>query len=289
LSFGDSLGDNLLLTTLAKGLYHQGHKNIWVKCDHAFLFQNNPHVKLLLPFNALLSTHLLRLFKVKMINPAYTEYDEKTDRDLIPEKHIILKMADLVGLKGSIANKPDLYLNQSEEQNQALPIKQIAIVTSTRGAKFPMRNKEWLIERYQQIVDKFYSDYKFIQLGTENDFPLKNVCDLRGKTSVRDSASILKNSILMISHVGFMMHLARSVDCRAVIIYGGREKPEQSGYSCFENIYSDMECSPCWLHNKCDFNNKCMTVISAKMVELAVSNQLKLIGKPLTVDLLYND
>jgi len=28
------------------------------------------------------------------------------------------------------------------------------------------------------------------------------------------------------------MHLARAVDCRAVIVYGGRERPEISGYIC---------------------------------------------------------
>jgi ADP-heptose:LPS heptosyltransferase len=152
-----------------------------------------------------------------------------------------------------------------------------------------MRNKEWIMERYQQIVDKFCPDYQFIQLGTANDGPLNHVYDLRGKTSVRDTASILKSSVLMISHVGFMMHLARSVDCPSVIIYGGREKPEQSGYSCFENIYSDIECSPCWFQNKCDYKNKCMTAISAEIVEQAVLNQLRQTGKPLSVDVLYND
>jgi hypothetical protein len=288
LFFGDSLGDNLLLSIVAKELFNKGFTNIWIKCDHDFLFYHNPHVRLVLPFKTLLSKHLLRLLQVRIVHPVYSRYDVATDRDQIPEKHIILKMADSVGLKGSLVNKPDLYLTPAEIESGASCIKQIVIVTSTKDAKVPMRNKEWLIERYQQIVNKFYLDYQFIHLGARGDASLNNVLDLRGKTSVRESACILKNSLLMISHVGFMMHLARAVDCRAVIIYGGREKPEQSGYSCFENIYTDVACSPCWLHNTCDFDHRCMVSISADMVEKAVLNQLNLSEKSLAQDLLYN-
>ena len=288
LSFGDSLGDNLLLTTLACELNTRGYKNVWIKCDHDFLFENNPDIKLVLPYQTLLSSYLLKLFNVKTIFPRYTVYDADTDRDIIPEKHIILKMADSLNLKGGIINKPYFFLNEAEVQKGFYAQKQIAITTSTSGALKPMKNKEWYTERYQQIVDKYSPEYQFLQLGTKNDEPLNNVTDFRGKTTVRESAAILKNSTLMVSHVGFMMHLARAVDCPSVIIYGGREKPEQSGYSCFNNIYSAVECSPCWLHNKCDYDKKCMKMISADMVETEILKQLQLQPKPLVAETLYN-
>lgn len=289
LLFGESLGDNLLLSTLARELYDTGYKKIWIKCDHSFLFDHNPHIKLVVPFQELLSTYLLRLFRIKVINPAYTYYNKSTDGDLIPEKHIVLKMADAVGLKGKFINKPDFYLNGTERANGFKTSKQIVIITSSKKAKIPMQNKEWFPERYQHIVDTFGHDYQFIQLGSAEDAPLNNVLDLRGKTSVRESAAILSNSLLMISHVGFMMHLARAVNCRSVIIYGGRENPEQSGYAGFENIYSAVACSPCWLHNRCDFSHQCMVSISAQMVVRAVLKQLSVAGEPLAIDILYND
>lgn len=288
LFFGESLGDNLLLSTLAKGLYETGYKKIWIKCDHSFLFDQNPHVKLVLPLQDLLSTYLLKLFRVKVINPVYTTYNESTDADLVPDKHIILKMADCVGLKGEVINRPDFYLNGADIAEGFKSPRQIVIITSSKKARVPMQNKEWLPERYQHIVDKFSPDYRFIQLGAAEDAPLDNVLDLRGKTSVRQSAAILSNSVLMISHVGFMMHLARAVDCRSVIVYGGRERPDQSGYACFENIYSAMPCSPCWLHNKCDFDHECMVSISAQMAEQAILKQLNLAGEPLAIDILHN-
>ena len=289
LSFGDSLGDNLLLTVLAKELKVRGHKNVWIKCDHNFLFDNNPDIKLVLPYKTLLSTPVLKFFNVKIAFPRYTTYQPDIDRDIIPEKHILLKMADSLNLKGSIINKPYFFLTDSEIEKGAYAKKKIVITTSTSGALKPMKNKEWYAERYQEVVDKFYPEYQFIQLGTRDDYPLANVIDLRGKTTVRETAAILKNAAMLVTHVGFIMHLARTVDCRSVIVYGGRERPDQSGYACFDNIYSAVECSPCWLHNICPYNKKCMDVISADIVETAILNQLQLVNEPLVAETLYND
>ena len=289
LSFGDSLGDNLLLTTLAGGLHQNGHQNIWIKCNHQSLFAGCPYVKLVLPYNTLLSTTILKAFKVRFVRPEYTNYDKETDRDDIPEKHIILKMADCLPLKGPISNKPTLVLTPEEIAKAGFAKNHIVITCSTSGAVVPMRNKEWITERYQQVVDLLYGDYQFIQLGTKNDPLLNNVTDLRGKLSVRESAAILKNALMAITHVGFTMHLARAVDCRAVIIYGGRETPAQSGYACFNNIYNAVPCSPCWLHNRCDFDKRCMTAITAETVKDAVLEEAKRYGQPLDVDVLVND
>jgi hypothetical protein len=288
LSFGHSLGDNLLLTTLAKELYGRGYKNVWIKCDHSSLFANNPYVRLVLPYSALLSTTVLRLFGVKSISPVYTVYDKETDRDQIPEKHIILKMADFIGLKGEICNKPVLNLEPEELSNGKIGENHIVIVTATVGATVPITNKEWLFDRYQEVVNTLYNQVNFIQLGSVNDPKLDNVTDMRGKTTIRQSASILKNALLLVSHVGFMMHLARAVNRNAVIIYGGREMPEQSGYGCFNNIYTAVTCSPCWLHNRCDYGKKCMTAITSQQVVSTILAELQN-KTPLAVDQLNNN
>ena len=61
-----------------------------------------------------------------------------------------------------------------------------------------------------------------------------------------------------------VMHLARAVDCRSVIIYGGREHPSQSGYSANENLYWSGACAPCWLRNDCNYGRICMQRNSAR-------------------------
>ncbi len=288
IAFGESLGDNMLLTVLTAELYERGFKNIWVKSDKALLFEHNPHIKLVLPFNTLLSGLVLKLFGTKTVYPKYTVYNKETDSDQIPEKHIILKMADDLQLQGNIKTRPVLNLTPAERHSGEWAKNTIIITTSAMAALFPMRNKEWIIGRYKQVVDRFKADYQFIQLGSPTDAPLTDVIDMRGKTDVRQTAAILSNAALLLSHVGFMMHLARAVDCRAVIIYGGRERPDQSGYACFENIYSAVQCSPCWLHNTCHYDKKCMNMISADMVADAVLKQLGLSNEPLSADLLVN-
>ncbi|MEB0250123.1 hypothetical protein QN344_08235, partial [Mucilaginibacter sp. 5B2] len=281
-------GDNLLLTVLTAALYERGSKNVWVKSDRGQLFEYNPHIKLVLPFNTLLSGSVLKLFGTKTIYPKYTVYNKATDSDKVPEKHIILKMADDLQLQGDIKAKPVLNLTSVEHHSCEWAKNAIVITTSATAALFPMRNKEWIADRYQQMVNRLKDDYRFIQVGSVTDDPLNGVTDMRGKTDVRQTAAILSNAALLLSHVGFMMHLARAVDCHAVIIYGGREKPDQSGYACFENIYSAVECSPCWLHNTCHYDKKCMDTISVDLVADAVLKQLSLKNEPLSADLLVN-
>ena len=106
---------------------------------------------------------------------------------------------------------------------------------------------------------------------------------MRGKTSLRESAAILANSLIFIGLVGFLMHLARAVDCRSVIVFGGRERPWQVGYVANCNLTGDNPCSPCWLRNRCDYEGACMDMIDAGEVLAAAESQLRRRGLPLEV------
>jgi hypothetical protein len=68
------------------------------------------------------------------------------------------------------------------------------------------------------------------------------------------------------------------VDCRSVIVYGGREKPAQTGYVANKNLYSQVRCAPCWLRNPCDFDRKCMDMITSKQVIAATAEQISKYG-----------
>jgi len=68
-----------------------------------------------------------------------------------------------------------------------------------------------------------------------------------------------------------------------VIIYGGRLMPSQIGYIANQNLYSPIECAPCWLRNPCDFNRKCMDMITAEQVVAAATKQIAKHGAPLEV------
>ena len=93
------------------------------------------------------------------------------------------------------------------------------------SARHPAQNKQWYPERFQAVVDALQKEAEFIQLGSDEDPPLANVTDLRGATTIRQSAAILYQARLHLGHEGFLMHLARAVECPSVIVFGGRVAP----------------------------------------------------------------
>lgn len=146
-----------------------------------------------------------------------------------------------------------------------------------------MYNKEWDFNRMQEVCTSLKNDFRIIQLGSISDPPLSGSLDLRGKSTLRQSAAILANSLCFIGPVGFLMHLARSVDCRGVILYGGRENPDLTGYISNINLYSDLACSPCWQRNRCDYGRLCMEKIQSDEVIKAVYKQISLNGHSIEV------
>ena len=173
----------------------------------------------------------------------------------------------------TIANPiPEIFLTDKEISDGNIFEKQICIQSEGRSALMQMNIKEWYPDRFQEIVNYFSNRYQFIQIGSVTDYPLQNVLDKRGKTSFRESAALLKNSLLFIGLEGFIMHLAASVNCKSVIIFGGRSLPDLVGYSQNINIYTKTECSPCWGVNSCDYNKKCMDQITAESVISEIEN-----------------
>jgi hypothetical protein len=193
-------------------------------------------------------------------------------------------MCQKAGILGSITLKPHFILHESEKEQGQVTSRQITIQTSGLTARHAMHNKNWFVEGYQEVVSSLKSKYNFVQIGSLSDPPLEGVLDLRGKTTIRQTAALLCRSLVFVGQVGLLMHLARAVDCRSVILYGGREKPSQSGYSCNENLYSEVGCSPCWRMNTCPYDMECMRRISAADVLRAVEAQVEKYGAPLICD-----
>jgi ADP-heptose:LPS heptosyltransferase len=92
--------------------------------------------------------------------------------------------------------------------------------------------------------------------------------------------------VLFLGQVGFPMHLARAVDRPAVIVYGGREMPWQSGYPCNANLSTPLPCAPCWRWNACDnpIERECMRRIGVDEVVAAVRERAARADEPLEVD-----
>lgn len=267
-SFTGGLGDHLLCTIPFR-LLKAERKKIWFITNYKELYVGNKDVVLLLKEQTAKKMNI-RPFMIR-----YEDGSEDHEVIKIPPQHIVRIICNRIGVSGmQIKLKPILILSEREKVKFNKYSNCIIISTSGLSAKFPIITKEWYCESYQQVANALKNQYSFVQVGSVNDPGLKDVVDLRGKLNIRETAAVLSNAALYVGQVGFLMHLARSVDCKAVIIYGGREKPWQSGYAVNINITSDLECSPCWKYT-CNIDRLCMKIIEPDYVVLNIKSALK--------------
>lgn len=283
-AIGAGIGDDLLLTAMYRELRRRGHDNFWVTNRYPELYAHNTDVPVVVPPLERYD-HFLKQLGVKVVYPWYTSYHPAYDRDdPMPEQHLISVMCQKAGITGEVTLRPYLTLTDAEAARGKVVRRQVAIQSAGLDAKHAMRNKNWHLPGYQGVVAALRDRYDVVQVGSRNDPPLEGALDLRGKTTIRETAAVLAGSLAFVGQVGFLMHLARAVDCRSVIVYGGRETPAQSGYPCNENLYSPVPCSPCWRLNACPFDRMCLQMIEPDEVVRAVEVQVERYGSPLACD-----
>jgi ADP-heptose:LPS heptosyltransferase len=180
--------------------------------------------------------------------------------------------------------RPYVFLTDEERAAGCWAERALVLQSSGLGGRMKMLNKEWRPERFQEVAKHFQGQMSLVQIGSPADPPIEGARDLRGRTSTRETAAVLANAAAFVGLVGFPMHLARAVDCPSVIVYGGREHPDQSGYSANENLYTPVDCSPCWQWQTCDHDRVCMTSIRTETVVAAVEQLLARPRRPLAVD-----
>ena len=283
LHFGVAPGDDLLCTAVVHELGKRGKRRIWMMSNHPDMFQGNPEVERVVPVEEK-HRRFAHAWRADSETLEYSQLDKAADRGVSPARHIIAEMCAQVGIEGAVEIRPRLTLTAEERQKAAGLKGRIAIQSSGLAARFPMRNKEWIPERFQEVVTALRGEFEFVQLGSESDPKLDGSMDLRGRTSKRETAAILAESLFFIGNVGLLMHLARAVECPAVILFGGREAPWQSGYSCNINLFSPEPCAPCWRMNQCDYGRVCMTKITSENVIQAAREIASRDRKALQVD-----
>ena len=283
-ALGAGIGDDLLCTAIFRELRRRGRDDFWVASKHPELYRRNDDVGVVVPPLTRYDTLLKRL-GTRVVYPWYTSYHPAFDRDdPTPQQHLIALMCQKAGITGEVALRPYLTLGDEERAGGRRVARQVAIQSAGLDAKHAMRNKNWYHDRYQGVVDALRDRFDLVQVGSASDPPLAGALDLRGRTTLRETAAVLAGSLAFVGQVGMLMHLARAVDCRSVIVYGGRETPAQSGYPCNENLYSPVPCSPCWLLNACPYERMCLQMVDVGAVVEAFERQVARHGTPLACD-----
>lgn len=293
LYFGFAPGDDLLCTAVLRELRKHGGDRLLMVSDHKALFEGNFDPAWVRPLWARYwrdhSTVSICKRFVKIWGGQFTRLEYAPlagiDRRVPPSRHIIAEMCARAGISGAVSIRPYLTLSDEEKDAAAWSRGRIVIQSSGLDARHPMANKQWPVERFQWVVNALAGEFEFTQIGSSADPPLRGVKNLAGATTIRQSAAILHHARLYVGTVGFLMHLARAVECPSVVIFGGREAPWQSGYVCNYNIYSEVPCSPCWRSNTCEFDRRCMSNISVDDVVSAIRKMLERPRNPLGTEI----
>jgi len=265
LYFGESPGDDLLATAVVRQWRRTHGSRVAYLTKYPELFAGNDDVAFTDSYDPLLAG-AFQLLSVPRIRLGYHTYDAVTDRTVGPPGvHLINLMCDSASLPRLVDPAPVFHFADGERPARAASPR-LVVQSSVMAARFPNRNKEWFPERMQAVVDALSTEAEIVQIGSSSDPPLTGATDLRGRTSVRESAAILAGAWGFIGLIGFPMHLARAVGTPSVIVFGGREHPAEDGYPGNRNLFTEMHCSPCWFVNHCPYDRECMRRITAEEV-----------------------
>lgn len=278
---GEGFGDDVLLTSVIMELHRRGLRRLAVITRLVEIFDNFPFPLAVLDYRRWTTLDAMIRWRRKNTKPHYYRGFREPDIDVPGPGHIIGEMCRQTGIRGEVELKTHVFLRPDEIARGRISEHQAAIQCMDRTSLNASLNKIWSAERYQEVVDQNQHRLKFVQLGSGQDPALQGVIDLRGKTTLRESAAILANCRTLVGYVGFLMHLARAAGCRSVIVFGGREHPRQSGYTCNENLFTELPCSPCWRRRTCDWDRVCMQRIESRHVTAAIDRVLARRGEPL--------
>jgi len=284
LGFLGGIGDDLLCTAPIDEWLCRGAQRVWFFTRHPDLYTHYDRRVRLIPEDARYQHLALRLGR-PMRALGYSSLDPGSDKDSPLSEHLIVAMCRKAMLAGRVRLRPHLALSAGELARAGRWNSYIALQVSSLTASVPMANKQWLAGRFQTVADQLAArGLRCVQVGSRSDPPLTGVADLRGRGSLRETAAVLAHTRLFVGLVGFLMHLARAVECPAVIVYGGRESPEFTGYACNVNVTNRPPCAPCWQRNRCDYAHACMENITAEQVIAAVEAALARPRAPLAVE-----
>ena len=283
LQYEGGIGDSLLCTAICRELRRRGGRGIWMATRYGELFRHNPDVDRVLEPAGRVDQYV-RLMGGKLVDPQYARYDAQSDRHWYQAGHQLAVMCAAAGITGPVALRPYLYLSEAERAAGQVAEGQIVIHSSGAAARYAIANKEWFPERFASVSAALSRRFPVLQVGSASDPLLPGVRDLRGKTTLRETAAILSHARVFVGLEGFLMHLARAVECRSVIIYGGHSNPALLGYSANCNLFTALPCAPCGQRSACVRDRECMRAISPEAVLAGVEHQLELCGTELPVD-----
>jgi heptosyltransferase-2 len=196
----------------------------------------------------------------------------------------MLKRAAGVELEFS---KPKLFLSDADIASGQKLLKDFGIDEGEKFVAVAFRavgeSRRWGKEKYAELTKRLIAEHavRVVLIGKAEDRPegdtianeagTTNVCNLAGKTGVRELASVLSQATAFIGNDSGAAHLAAAVGAPIVVLSGADDPKETSPLASKKKLLylSHLECISC-VKNKCELKGEsymqCMTGISVEMV-----------------------
>lgn len=241
---GGGIGDLLMLTPALRGLRARyPHAEIVVATDYPEIFENNPAINLVWDLRR--GGVIPGKFDLK--------YDPKYERSYPLREHItdIFCRELEVGASGKSL---DLYFGLEDWEvfahfaSKLPPV--YVVVQPWVGGWAPSKN--WTYDGWCGLVKYVRDDLGIdvVQIGASGERLIPGAVDLRGATSLKAAALLIRSAILFAGSNSSGEQLARAVRTPAVILYGTTH-PVGSSYDDHVALYGGMTLTPCYDRGEC--------------------------------------
>lgn len=244
-------GDIVMLTVAIRDL-HRRYPNMFqtdVRTHFPDLWLHNPYVTPLREDQGDVETIATEYPLRPIINTQPNHYVHAFPRLLNEKLGLSIEVTEFKG---------DIHLSEEEKEwfhfDDRGPRPFWIIVA---GGKMDATVKWWDYRRCQRVVDHFKGKIEFVQIGENERLhpPLKDVVDLRGKTSVRELIRLMHHAQGVLTPNSFPMHLAAAVECRqdtppirpCVVVAGGKEPAHFVSYPNHQVIHTNGQLACCAL------------------------------------------
>jgi len=290
--FGKAIGDQVCMTAIVHALKIQKDYKVIVFSNYSELFDNNKEVwKNINIYDYPLFLRKILVFLLSLAEGGMVEnfcFPKKNGKGLEDFMRNTRKKYSLIEVhslhfreKLNTDNiKPKIYFSKSEInefEKRFNDLNNFAIIQPVGKLNYTP-NKEWGFEKYQDVIDRTKNKINWIQVGLTNETLLKNVKDFRGNTlTLRELAFVISRANFVLSNEGLLNHLSAAVGVKSFVVFSGFSHVELANYDTTIPIVNipQVECSPCWLLEKCPKQKKwCTEKITIEQVcELIMENQ----------------
>jgi hypothetical protein len=128
--------------------------------------------------------------------------------------------------------------------------------------------KAWPRDHWLELIKCLQVDFPGLKIVKAGHLPgaWDHCVNTTGSLSFRELAHVIARSVTLITTEGGVMHLARAVKKRSIVMHSGWLPKAFSAYPENVNLHMDVSCSGCGLKVECPHKHICMTGITPKVV-----------------------